>query len=206
MIQREFCAENFTDIPRAVAAGVNRIELCDNLAVGGTTPSYGVIEATAREIGDKPVVNSVMIRPRGGDFVYTSAELEIMALDVVKAKEAGATSLVFGILTPGGELDVPAMKKLIELAGHTPVVCHMVFDYTNDPAATLETLVDLGIKLVLTHGAPGGEPINTERLAALVQQGKGRIDIMIGGGVNAENYQRLAAETGAKYAHGTKII
>ena len=205
-VKREFCAENFTEIPAAIAAGVDRIELCDNLAVGGTTPSYGVIEAVARAIGDRGIVNSVMIRPRGGDFVYDDDELAIMAADIPKAIEAGADSLVFGILTADGELDVAAMRRLIALAGNTPVVCHMAFDYTRDPAATLEALVGLGVKLVLTHGAPGGEPINLERLAALVKQGEGRIDIMIGGGVNAGNYQEYAAATGAKYAHGTKII
>ena len=205
-ITREFCAENFTDIPRVVAAGVDRIELCDNLAVGGTTPSYGVIQASVREIGDKPTVLAVMIRPRGGDFVYSDDELQIMALDIVKAKEAGAHQLVFGVLNSDGTLNVPAMEKLIEVAGDTPVVCHMAFDATPNPSETLEQLIDLGIKLVLTHGAASGQPLGVERLASLVKQADGRIDLMIGGGITADNYEANALATGVHHAHGTKII
>lgn len=205
-ILREFCAENFTDIPRVVAAGVDRIELCDNLAVGGTTPSYGVIEASAREIGDKPTVLAVMIRPRGGDFVYSDAELAIMATDIEKAKQAGADALVFGVLDEAGNLNVPAMRMLIEKAGDTPVVCHMAFDATNNPSAALKELIDLGVSMVLTHGAVAGEPLGVERLKSLVQQADGRIDLMIGGGITADNYQDYAAATGVHHAHGTKII
>jgi copper homeostasis protein len=205
-IEREFCAENFTDIERAIAAGVNRIELCDNLAVGGTTPSFGVIEATAKAIGDKPVVNSVMIRPRGGDFVYNDDELAIMATDVVQAKKAGASSLVFGILDTEGNLNVSAMRKLIDLAGDTPVVCHMAFDAVNDPAKTLEELIDLGVQVILTHGAPAGQPAGVDRIASLVKQADGRIQLMIGGGVTKDNYHELANQAGVTKAHGTKII
>jgi len=212
-IKREFCAENYTDISRVVNAGVERIELCDNLAVGGTTPSYGVIAATARKIakvaaktGNKPTVLSVMIRPRGGDFVYNDAELKIMATDIAAAKDAGARSLVFGVLDADNNLDVPAMRELMLLAGRTPVVCHMAFDYVNDPSATLEQLIDLGVSMILTHGAPAGQPLGVDRIASLIQQANGRIDLMIGGGITADNFQEFAAATGAKYAHGTKII
>jgi copper homeostasis protein len=205
-VLREFCAENFTDIPRVVAAGVERIELCDNLAVGGTTPSYGVIAASAREIGAKATVLSVMIRPRGGDFVYNDAELEIMALDIEKAIEAGADSLVFGVLDAAGNLNVEAMRALIARAGDTPVVCHMAFDAVADPSATLEQLIDLGVKLVLTHGAPAGQPLGVDRLKALVRQSDGRIDLMIGGGVNAANCESYATAVGTNFAHGTGII
>jgi len=212
-IMREFCAENFTEVPRVVAAGVDRIELCDNLTVGGTTPSYGVIAASAREIaenakvtGRTPTVLSVMIRPRGGDFVYDDAELAIMATDIAAAKDAGAASLVFGVLDSHGNLNVPAMRELVSRAGDTPVVCHMAFDYVNDPSAALEQLIDLGVSLVLTHGAPGGEPLGVSRIAQLIKQADGRIDLMIGGGVTADTYGEFCELTGAKFAHGTKII
>jgi len=212
-VKREFCAENFTDVPRVVEAGVDRIELCDNLAVGGTTPSYGVIAASAREIasvakktGRRPTVLSVMIRPRGGDFVYSKDELKIMAQDIAAAVDAGATSLVFGVLTEGGELNVPAMRTLIERARNVPIVFHMAFDAAKDPSGTLEQLIDLGISMVLTHGAPAGKPLGVKRLAELIEQAAGRIDIMIGGGVTVNNYQELAGATGAKFAHGTQII
>jgi copper homeostasis protein len=212
-ILREFCAENFTDIPRVVAGGVDRIELCDNLAVGGTTPSFGVIKASAQEIakvaretGGTPTVLAVMIRPRGGDFAYNAAELEIMAWDIDMAKQAGADALVFGVLNADGTLNMPAMQALIERAGDTPVVCHMAFDATPDPDTALEQLVDLGVKLVLTHGARSGEPLGTERLKGLINRANGRIDLMVGGGITAENYVEHATAVGAHHAHGTKII
>jgi len=205
-IIREYCAENFTDLPRVVAAGVERIELCDNLAVGGTTPSYGVIKAAADLIGDQPTVLSVMIRPRGGDFVYTPAELDIMAIDIEAAKQAGAHSLVFGVLDAAGNLDVAAMRRLIAVAGATPVVCHMAFDAVADPSATLEALIKLGVKLVLTHGASAGQPLGVSRLSRLRELGAGRIDLMIGGGITTDNYAELAQAVGVRHAHGTKVI
>jgi len=212
-IIREFCAENFTDIPRVVAAGVDRVELCDNLAVGGTTPSFGVIKASvqeserkARETGGDQTVISVMIRPRGGDFAYTDAELEIMADDIAMAKSAGAHALVFGVLNPDGTLNVDAMRTLIAKAGATPVICHMAFDATPDPSATLEQLIDLGVGLILTHGAKSGQPLGAERIKNLIDQANGRIDLMIGGGITAENYEANAQAAGATHAHGTKIL
>ena len=202
----EFCAENFTDVPRAVAAGVGRIELCDNLAVGGTTPSYGVIARAAVATRGSATVLSVMIRPRGGDFVYNDDEFKIMETDIRMAKDAGADALVFGVLTPDGRIDVDRMGILMDWAEDTPVVCHMAFDAVGDPAEALEALIELGVSLVLTHGAPAGEPLGVDRLRALREQAAGHIGLMIGGGVTAANHQALLTATGLTHAHGTKII
>jgi copper homeostasis protein len=113
LLIREFCAENFTDIPRAVAAGAERIELCDNLAVGGTTPSYGVIKETADYLKDTKTTLASMIRPRGGNFIYNSIELRIMESDILKAIEAGTNELVFGALTDDNSLDLEALETLV---------------------------------------------------------------------------------------------
>lgn len=206
MIIREFCAENFTDIPRAVLAGAERIELCDNLAVGGTTPSYGVIAQTADYLKDSQSLLAVMIRPRGGDFVYNSHELKIMELDILKAVEAGAQALVFGALTEENEIDAEAMNTLVIASQGLPVTFHMAFDEIEDPFAAIDLLADAGIAKILSHGGPLTEPLNTNLLKELIRYADGRIDIMIGGGVTAENAAELTEQTGAIFVHGTKII
>ncbi len=125
---KEFCAENFTHIEKAIKAGANRIELCDNLAVGGTTPSYGVIETVCQMARQDQVPVMTMIRPRGGDFCYSEAELSIMRKDILMAKEAGTDGLVFGCLTRERQLDTDAMQQLLEVAAPQQVVFHMAFD------------------------------------------------------------------------------
>jgi copper homeostasis protein len=208
MLIREFCAENFTDIPRAVAAGTERIELCDNLAVGGTTPSYGVIQETADYLKDTKTTVATMIRPRGGDFVYNSIELRIMESDILKAVEAGTSELVFGALTDQNELDLEALEILMIPSQGLPVTFHMAFDEI--PAdlqkSALDALVTLGFDKILMHGGSLDQPINTERIAELVKYADGRIQILAGGGVTADNAEEISSLTGSAYVHGTKIV
>ena len=151
MLIREFCAENFTDIPRAVAAGAERIELCDNLAVGGTTPSYGVIKETADYLKDTKTTFASMIRPRGGNFVYNSIELRIMESDILKAVEAGTSELVFGALTDDNSLDLEALETLMIASQGLPVTFHMAFDEipTDLQKSALDELVTLGFDKIL---------------------------------------------------------
>ena len=208
MLIREFCAENFTDIPRVTAAGVERIELCDNLAQGGTTPSYGVIKETADYLSERKTTFATMIRPRGGDFVYHSIEVRIMETDILKALEAGTNELVFGALTPENELDIDVLETLMIASQGLPVTFHMAFDaipYDQQKAA-LDTLVDLGFDKVLMHGDSLDKPINTDHIAELVKHASGRIQILAGGGVSAETAQAVADLTGSQYVHGTRII
>jgi copper homeostasis protein len=206
MIIREFCAENFTDIPRAVQSGAERIELCDNLAVGGTTPSYGVIVQTADYLQDSQTLLAVMIRPRGGNFVYNSHELKIMETDTLKAVEAGAQALVFGALTEENEIDTEAMNTLVIASQGLPVTFHMAFDEIEDPFAAIDILASAGIAKILSHGGSLKEPLNVNLLKEMVRYADGRIDIMIGGGVTAENAAQFADMTGAIFVHGTKIV
>ncbi|MGO2199323.1 MAG: copper homeostasis protein CutC [Pseudolactococcus laudensis] len=208
MLIREFCAENFTDIPRAVAAGAERIELCDNLAVGGTTPSYGVIKETADYLKDTKTTFASMIRPRGGDFVYNSIELRIMESDILKAVEAGTSELVFGALTYDNSLDLEALETLMIASQGLPVTFHMAFDEipTDLQKSALDELVNLGFDKILMHGDSLDKPINTAKIAELVSYAAGRIQILAGGGVSAANAETISAETGSPYVHGTKIV
>ena len=208
MLIREFCAENFTDVPRVTAAGVERIELCDNLAQGGTTPSYGVIKETADYLSERKTTFATMIRPRGGDFVYHSIEVRIMETDILKALEAGTNELVFGALTPENELDIDVLETLMIASQGLPVTFHMAFDaipYDQQKAA-LDTLVELGFDKILMHGDSLDKPVNTDHIAELVKHASGRIQILAGGGVSAETAQAVADLTGSQYVHGTRII
>ena len=208
MLIREFCAENFTDIPRAVAAGAERIELCDNLAVGGTTPSYGVIKETADYLKDTKTTFASMIRPRGGDFVYNSIELRIMESDILKAVEAGTSELVFGALTDDNSLDLEALETLMIASQGLPVTFHMAFDEipTDLQKSALDELVNLGFDKILMHGDSLDQPINTDKISELVSYAAGRIQILAGGGVTAANAETVSAQTGSSYVHGTKIV
>lgn len=206
MIIRELCLENFTKIPQALQAGVEKIELCDNLAVGGTTPSYGVIEEAAKYVAESKTTLAVMIRPRGGNFVYNSHELKIIETDTLKAVEAGAQNIVFGALTPGNEIDTDALETVSIAAQGLPITFHMAFDEVTDQEKAIDQLVEFGVDKILTHGGPLDQPLNTDKLKSLIDYAKGKINIIIGGGVNAENFENLAQLTGTNYVHGTKII
>ncbi|WDA69165.1 copper homeostasis protein CutC [Lactococcus lactis] len=206
MIIRELCLENFTKIPQALQAGVERIELCDNLAVGGTTPSYGVIEEASKYVAESKTTLAVMIRPRGGNFVYNSHELKIIETDTLKAVEAGAQNIVFGALTPDNEIDTDALETVSIAAQGLPITFHMAFDEVTDQEKAIDQLVEFGVDKILTHGGPLDQPLNTDKLKSLIDYAKGKINIIIGGGVNAENFENLAQLTGTNYVHGTKII
>lgn len=206
MIIRELCLENFTKIPQALQAGVERIELCDNLSVGGTTPSYGVIEEAAKYVAESKTTLAVMIRPRGGNFVYNSHELKIIETDTLKAVEAGAQNIVFGALTPDNEIDTDALETVSIAAQGLPITFHMAFDEVTDQEKAIDQLVEFDVDKILTHGGPLDQPLNTDKLKSLIDYAKGKINIIIGGGVNAENFENLAQLTGTNYVHGTKII
>ncbi|HHJ7237785.1 TPA: copper homeostasis protein CutC [Streptococcus pyogenes] len=207
---KEFCAENLTLLPTLDAGQVSRVELCDNLAVGGTTPSYGVIKEACQLLHDKKISVATMIRPRGGDFVYNDFELKAMEEDILKAVEAGSDALVLGLLTTENQLDTDAIEQLLPATQGLPLVFHMAFDHipTDHQHQALDQLIDYGFVRVLTHGSPEATPItdNVEQLKSLVTYTNKRIDIMIGGGVTAENCQSLSQLTGTAIVHGTKII
>ncbi|HES3002163.1 TPA: copper homeostasis protein CutC [Streptococcus pyogenes] len=207
---KEFCAENLTLLPTLDAGQISRVELCDNLAVGGTTPSYGVIKEACQLLHDKKISVATMIRPRGGDFVYNDLELKAMEEDILKAVEAGSDALVLGLLTTENQLDTDAIEQLLPATQGLPLVFHMAFDRipTDHQHQALDQLIDYGFVRVLTHGSPEATPItdNVEQLKSLVAYANKRIEIMIGGGITAENCQSLSQLTGTAIVHGTKII
>lgn len=207
---KEFCAENFTDIPKALAAGASRIELCDNLFVGGTTPSTGVIEEVLAYVGEKNVPVMTMIRPRGGDFVYNDIELKIMHTDLIEAKKLGTDGVVFGLLQEDGWLDEESLELFLETAEGLQVTFHMAFDAI--PKARQKEAIDWlaahGVDRILTHGGPSGSSLeeNLPYLKELVDYAAGRIIILPGGGVTTENVEEVVTTLGVKEAHGTKIV
>ncbi|VHF68584.1 copper homeostasis protein CutC [Streptococcus pyogenes] len=207
---KEFCAENLTLLPTLDAGQISRVELCDNLAVGGTTPSYGVIKEACQLLHDKKINVATMIRPRGGDFVYNDLELKAMEEDILKAVEADSDALVLGLLTTENQLDTDAIEQLLPATQGLPLVFHMAFDRipTDHQHQALDQLIDYGFVRVLTHGSPEATPItdNVEQLKSLVTYANKRIEIMIGGGITAENCQSLSQLTGTAIVHGTKII
>lgn len=216
MLTREFCAENLELVPAAVAAGAARIELCDNLAVGGTTPSYGVIRAAVAHARKTGTAVMCMVRPRGGSFEYTPDEVAIMRDDLLMAKRLGVTGVVFGCLRDG-RLDTELTAELVRLA-HEPspeaprgvaVTFHMAFDALapTDQLPAIDWLAEQGVERILTHGGPAGTPIadNLARLCTFVERAAGRITILPGGGITWENAEQVAAELGVSEVHGTKI-
>lgn len=206
MIIKEFCAENFTDIPKAILAGATRIELCDNLAVGGTTPSYGVIKEAASYTNDDNIPLAVIIRPRSGNFIYNSTEVKIMEEDILKAAEAGATALVMGALTEDNNIDKETMETLLIASQGLQITFHMAFDEIEDWKPAMDYLIDEGVEKILAHGGPLDKPLNVDKIKEMVEYADGRIDIIIGGGVTFENADELAHQTGTNYVHGTKIV
>lgn len=209
MLTREFCAENMELVPAAVAAGAARVELCDNLSVGGTTPSYGVIRAAVALAGERGVGVMCMIRPRGGDFEYTPDEAVMMRDDLAMAKRLGVTGVVFGCLRDG-HLDRALTSELVELADGVDVTFHMAFDAlpADEQLGAIDWLAGQGVSRILTHGGPAGTPIedNLGRLRAYVDRAAGRVTILPGGGITWENAERIASELDVCEVHGTKIV
>lgn len=207
---KEFCAENLTELAQLTADQVSLVELCDNLAVGGTTPSYGVIKETCKLLHEQKISVATMIRPRGGDFVYNDRELLAMEEDILKAIEAGSDALVLGLLTVDHQLDTNAIEQLLPATQGLPLVFHMAFDQIpeKDQAESLEQLIAYGFERILLHGAPSKNNIydNVTRIKTLIALADDRIEIMIGGGVTAENCHELSQLTGTKIVHGTQII
>ncbi|MBY0244220.1 MAG: copper homeostasis protein CutC [Sphingobacteriaceae bacterium] len=200
MIHLEVCASSVASALEAQKGGAIRVELCDNLAEGGTTPSYAQI-ALAKKLLTLKVYP--IIRPRGGDFLYSDLEFELMKEDIKICKALNCDGVVIGILTADGEIDKKRCSELIELAKPMPTAFHRAFDMTPNLEKSLETLIELGIERLLTSGGKAKAIDGVENLAKLVKQAGDRIEIMPGAGVNANNIVELKEKTGAKNFHST---
>ncbi|HRD56913.1 MAG TPA: copper homeostasis protein CutC [Ferruginibacter sp.] len=196
----ELIAFNIQSCIDAQAAGANRIELCDNPDEGGTTPSYGFIKA-ARDV--LTIDLYPIIRPRGGDFLYSDAEFEIMKSDIKVCKVFGCNGISTGILKADGTIDKVRCKELADLAKPMKVTFHRAFDRVNDFNKALEDIIEIGCERVLTSGGKPNVADALETLSGLVKQAGDRIIIMPGSGVRSENIQMIAAKTGAKEFHSS---
>ena len=206
----EFCAENVTLLEKAMQAGARRIELCDNLAVGGTTPSYGVTKAAVELAANYDTTIMTMIRPRGGDFVYTDLEIAIMLEDIRLTTQAGSQGVVFGALTADKKLDKPNLEKLIAASKGMEIVFHMAFDELSDEdqLEAIEWLSQAGITRILTRAGVSGDSLE-ERFAhyhRILEHAKGKIEILPGGGIDLDNRQTFIDQLGVTQLHGTKVV
>jgi copper homeostasis protein len=196
----EIAAASIASALAAQEGGADRIELCANLREGGTTPSYGTL-VEARKHLRIPI--HVLIRPRGGDFLYDDVEAETMLRDIEACARAGADGVVIGALDADADIDIALCRRMIAAAGGLDVTFHRAFDAARERTAALETIVELGCRRVLTSGAASSAPQGADVLAQLVRQAAGRIAIMAGGGVNADNVRELVARSGVSECHAS---
>jgi copper homeostasis protein len=199
MYKFENCANSVESCVEAQRAGVDRVELCAGIPEGGTTPSYGDI-IMARRVLDTTKLH-VIIRPRGGDFLYSGLEKEIMLEDVRMARKLGVDGVVFGALTASGDVDMEFMQQLMAEARGLSVTFHRAFDVCRDPFEALEQIIELGCDRILTSGQMPKAEEGVELLRQLVVRAGDRIIIMPGCGVNANNIAEIARETGAREFH-----
>ena len=206
----EFCAENVTLLEKAMQAGARRIELCDNLAVGGTTPSYGVTKAAVELAANYDTTIMTMIRPRGGDFVYTDLEIAIMLEDIRLTTQAGSQGVVFGALTADKKLDKPNLEKLIAASKGMEIVFHMAFDELSDEdqLEAIDWLSQAGVTRILTRAGVSGDLLE-KRFAhyhRILEHAAGKIEILPGGGIDLDNRQTFIDQLGVTQLHGTKVV
>jgi copper homeostasis protein len=201
---KEACVEGFTQALRAQELGADRIELCENLVVGGTTPSLGTILACKKYL-KIPVI--VMIRPRGGNFIYNNYEMEIMADDIRTCLTAGADGIAIGMLNNRDEIDMPNLQKLVKQAGHMQVTFHKAIDVTADIEKELLRLCESGLAhRVLTSGGASTAMEGSAMLNRLIVLTKERLTVLVAGKVTQTNLGDLRRLIPATEFHGKKIV
>lgn len=196
-VKLEICCYSLESALAAQKGGAHRIELCDNNFEGGTTPSFGLLKRVREQL---QIGLFVMIRPRGGDFLYSRDEIQVMLYDIAMAKDLGADGVVFGVLKTDGYLDLQNMKMLMDEARGLQVTLHRAFDVTPDPRRTLQEAVDLGVHRILTSGQKAAAAEGIPLIRTLVELAGGSIGIMPGGGINEYNLGEIL-ETGVKEFH-----
>lgn len=200
MVEMEVCANSVSSALAAQLGGAKRVELCANLAEGGTTPSYAEI-AMARNM--LVIELFPIIRPRGGDFLYSDLEFELMKQDILICKQLNCDGIVMGILTAEGKIDKQRCAVLIELAKPMEVAFHRAFDMTNNLEQALEDSIELGVARILSSGGKVSAIEGAERLSGLIKQAGHRITIMPGAGINPANVVSVIQITGAKEFHAS---
>lgn len=186
----EICASNYQSAINAQEAGAQRIELCSELAIGGITPSYGLVK-TAVDVLSIPVY--VLIRPRSGNFTYTNSEFEIMRHNIQLCKDLGCSGIVSGVLNKDNTINVEQTKELIELSKPLPFTFHRAFDWTPNPSEAIKELIKLGVERVLTSGQETTAEQGIKLLTKLKQLANDKIIVLPGGGINSENIRSFKA-------------
>lgn len=195
----ELCASTMQSVLNAAATGVKRIELCSELAVGGITPSSGFIKET---LASATLEVLVLIRPRSGDFKYTTAEFNCILSDIDHCKELGCHGIVSGVLHDDGTIDKERTAQLVARSYPLPFVFHRAFDHVPDPFKALEILKEIGVTRILTSGGASKAALGIERLKQLKKQAAGAIQIVPGGGINASNIG-LFKDAGFEQVHAS---
>lgn len=198
MYQFEICANSVESCLAAQEGGAHRVELCAGISEGGTTPSYGEV-VTARELLN--IKLHIIIRPRGGDFLYSEQEMRVMEKDICMAHKLGVDGVVFGCLTPSGQIDKIKTKRLIDAAQGLSVTFHRAFDVCTNPYLALEELIELGVHRILTSGQQPTALQGLPLIKELVQKANNRIIILPGSGINENNIRKIATESGVNEFH-----
>lgn len=194
----EVVVYNLESALKAQEGGADRIELCDNPGEGGTTPSAGIIEVVRQNLS---IDVYVMIRPRGGDFLYSNYDFHAMRRDIGYAQKMSVDGVVFGILHADGTIDKKRCRELIGRARPLKVTCHRAFDMTRDPFEALEDCIEAGFDRILTSGQQPQALLGADLLGELVRKADGRIQIMAGSGVNEQTVEDIVARSGVRHIH-----
>ncbi|UTH74688.1 copper homeostasis protein CutC [Chromobacterium sp. IIBBL 290-4] len=198
--QLEICASSLASCLAAQKGGAQRVELCDNLLEGGTTPSYGALALARDSLG---IEVNALIRPRGGDFLYSALEFETMARDIELCRKLGVDGVVLGMLTEDGDIDGPGTRELVGLAGSMSVTFHRAFDLARDPERALEDVIASGCQRLLSSGQAATALEGADLLARLRRQAGERLIVMPGAGVRAGNIAELAGRTACREFHAS---
>lgn len=199
-IRVEICVDSVESAVAAEDGGADRVELCDNLVDGGTTPSFGMIELARSRL---KIGLNVIIRPRGGDFLYSEIEFAVMKRDIEIAKQLGVDGVVFGMLNANGTIDTDRTAKLVEISRPMSVTFHRAFDVCRDPLEALDALMNIGVDRVLTSGQEPTAEGGCELIRRLVTAAGGRLTIMACGGLDESNLDHIISTTGVKEVHFT---
>lgn len=203
LIIKEACVGSLREALTAQRFGADRIEYCQNLNDGGTTPSYGSI-LEGKKLLSIPMM--VIIRPRGGNFVYSQEEINIMKTDIELCKNVGVQGVVLGVLTPDNRIDKNILQELVDFSKPMEITFHMAFDEIKNKEEALEELIELQIDRILTKGCTTNAFDGKNVIKKLIDQSRGRIIILPGGGVHQGNFQEIVDFTGANEVHGSKIV
>lgn len=200
---KEVCVESFSEALAAEKRGADRIELCDNLYLGGTTPSYGTIKMAMEKL---TIPAFPIIRPRGGNFYYSKEEIEIMKEDIKVCKSLGAKGVVLGVLTADNKVDFETLKELVDLASPMEVTFHKAVDELENPVEVIDRFVEIGVKRILSSGTKETALEGKDILNAMIKKADNRIIILIAGKVTSDNFEEVAAAIPSTEYHGKKII